>query len=419
MALHPKVIDLSLDRIKNLLERLGNPERQLPPTIHVAGTNGKGSLIAFLRAILEAAGHSVHVYISPHLIRFNERIRLAGKLIDDDLLSNVLAECEKLNEGKPITYFEITTAAAFLAFSRADADVLLLETGLGGRLDATNVIDNPALTIITPVSLDHQQFLGNTLKEIITEKIGIVKSGAPCLSAKQERREEKFFCKLVKEAGASLAIEGKDWSVRKSGKGMAFDSNLIGVKKSRDFPVPALSGSHQLRNAGLAIAAIERLPGFDIPDSAIALGLKSANWPARLQRLTTGPLIDKMPDGWELWLDGGHNGAAGKMISKHARSWRDKPLHMIFGMLNSKNPGDFLGHLEGRLGLFRGIAIPGEENTLSAQEVTAVALSLRMDAAFAGSVEAALDDIIKQKKVARIIIAGSLYLAGNILKENG
>ena len=418
MALHPKVIDLSLDRIKNLLERLGNPERQLPPTIHVAGTNGKGSLIAFLRAILEAAGYRVHVYISPHLTKFNERIRLAGKLIDDDELASVLAECEKLNAGEPITHFEITTAAAFLAFSRVDADVVLLETGLGGRLDATNVIDNPVLTIITPVSLDHQQFLGNTLKKIIAEKIGIVKPGVPCLSAKQERREEKNFCKLVTEAGASLALEGKDWSVRKIETGMAFDSNLDGVKKSRDFPVPALSGSHQLRNAGLAIAAIEHLPGFDIHDSAIALGLKSTHWPARLQRLISGPLIDKLPAGWELWLDGGHNGAAGKIISKHARTWRDKPLHMIFGMLNSKSPGDFLGHLEGRLGLFRGIAIPDEENTLSAQEVTAVALSLRMDGDVAGSVEAALDDIIKQKEKARIIIAGSLYLAGTILREN-
>jgi dihydrofolate synthase / folylpolyglutamate synthase len=418
MALHPKVIDLSLDRIERLLKRLGNPERQLPPTIHVAGTNGKGSLIAFLRAILEAAGYRVHVYISPHLTKFNERIRLAGKLIDDDELASVLAECEKLNAGEPITHFEITTAAAFLAFSRVDADVVLLETGLGGRLDATNVIDNPVLTIITPVSLDHQQFLGNTLKKIIAEKIGIVKPGVPCLSAKQERREEKNFCKLVTEAGASLALEGKDWSVRKIETGMAFDSNLDGVKKSRDFPVPALSGSHQLRNAGLAIAAIEHLPGFDIHDSAIALGLKSTHWPARLQRLISGPLIDKLPAGWELWLDGGHNGAAGKIISKHARTWRDKPLHMIFGMLNSKSPGDFLGHLEGRLGLFRGIAIPDEENTLSAQEVTAVALSLRMDGDVAGSVEAALDDIIKQKEKARIIIAGSLYLAGTILREN-
>lgn len=418
MALHPKVIDLSLKRIETLLGRLGNPERHLPPVIHVAGTNGKGSLIAFLRAMLEAASYRVHVYTSPHLTSFNERIRLAGKLIDDDELSNVLEECEKFNANEPITYFEITTAAAFLAFSRTNADIVLLETGLGGRLDATNVINNPALTIITPVSLDHQQFLGDTLKEIISEKVGIVKPGVTCLSAKQERREEKNFCRLVKEAGAPLAIEGQDWSVRKIAKGMVFDSNTDGKRISRAFPLPALSGSHQLRNAGLAIAALKHLAGFEIHDSAIALGLKSVQWPARLQRLTSGPLVDKLPIGWELWLDGGHNGAAGKMISKHVRSWRNKPLHMIFGMLNSKNPGDFLGHLEGCLGLFRGITIPGEENSLSADEVTSVALSLRMDGKSAESVEAALEDIISQKEVARVIIAGSLYLAGVILKEN-
>jgi len=418
MALHPKVIDLSLSRIEKLLEHLGNPERNLPPTIHVAGTNGKGSLIAFLRAILEAAGYKVHVYISPHLVNFNERIRLAGRLIDDKALSNILEECEKFNAGEPITFFEITTAAAFLAFSRTDSDVVLLETGLGGRLDATNVIKTPALTIITPVSLDHQQFLGDTLSEIITEKLGILKPGVPCIAAKQDRREEKKFCKLVEKAGVSLSLEGKDWSVRKTKNGMAFDSAKDGKKFTRDFPTPALSGAHQLRNAGLAVAAIDGLAGFDVHDSAIALGLKSVQWPARLQRLMSGPLVDKLPDSWELWLDGGHNGAAGKMISKHARSWRDRPIHMIFGMLNSKNPGDFLAHLEGRLSLFRGIAIPDEANTLSAWEVTEVALSLRMDAAVANSVEAALEDIVRQREVARVIIAGSLYLAGRILEEN-
>ena len=418
MALHPKVIDLSLGRIEKLLEHLGNPERNLPPTIHVAGTNGKGSLIAFLRAILEAAGYRVHVYTSPHLVNFNERIRLAGELIEDEALSNILEECEKFNAGHPITFFEITTAAAFLSFSRTDADVVLLETGLGGRLDATNVIARPVLTIITPISLDHQQFLGNTLSEIITEKLGILKPGVPCIAAKQERREEKKFCKWVDEAGVSLSLEGKNWSVRKTKNGMAFDSIVDGVKTSRDFPTPSLSGAHQLRNAGLAIAALDRLIGFDVNDSAIALGLRSAQWPARLQRLTSGPLVEKLPDFWELWLDGGHNGAAGKVLAKHARSWRDRPIHMIFGMLNSKNPEDFLAPLEGRLGLFRGIAIPDEANSMSAWEVTEVALNLRMDGAVAGSVEAALEDIVSHKEAARVIIAGSLYLAGTILREN-
>ncbi len=418
MTLHPKVIDLTLDRVETLLQRLDNPHHKLPPVIHVAGTNAKGSVIAYMRAMLEAAGLRVHVYTSPHLVRFNERIRLAGELITDQALNDVLEECESVNGGDPITYFEITTVAAYLAFSRTDADVLLLETGLGGRLDATNVIDNPALTIITPVSMDHQQFLGDTLSEIIAEKAGILKAGVTCLSAKQERREEKKFIKLVEKASAPLLIEGRDWFVRKSKKGIVFESKRDGERTIREFPLPALVGPHQHRNAGLAIAAMDHLVEFGIPDSAIALGLKSVDWPARMQRLKSGPLVEMLPDGWELWLDGGHNGAAGKMIASQARSWRDKPLHMIFGMLNSKEPNDFLLHLEGRIGQFRGIAIPGEENSLSAEDVTSVALNWRMDALPSEDVETALAGIVDQSEEARVIIAGSLYLAGTILKEN-
>ncbi len=418
MDLHPKVIDLTLGRVETLLARLGHPERQLPPVVHVAGTNAKGSLIAFMRAMLEAAGYKVHVYSSPHLVRFNERIRLAGSLIEDDHLASVLEECENVNAGDPITYFEITTAAAYLAFSKTPADVVLLETGLGGRLDATNVIDKPALTVITPVSMDHQQYLGETLLEIITEKAGIVKPGVPCLSAKQERKVEKKFRTLVEDAGAPLSIEGKDWHVRKSTGGMVFESTRDGEKTSREFCRPALAGSHQLRNAGLAIAALDRLEGFTVPDSSIALGLRSVDWPARLQRLKSGPLVDMLPEGWELWLDGGHNAAAAKTIASHARGWRDEPLHMIFGMLNSKDPSDFLTSLEGRLGQFRGVTIPGEENSLSAEEVSSTALTWRMEAAPAESVAAALADIIKQGQPARVLIAGSLYLAGTVLKDN-
>jgi dihydrofolate synthase / folylpolyglutamate synthase len=418
MTLHPKVIDLTLDRVETLLERLGNPERKLPPVVHVAGTNAKGSVIAYMRAMLEAAGLRVHVYTSPHLVRFNERIRLAGKLISDAHLSAVLEECETVNAGDAITYFEITTVAAYLAFSRTEADIVLLETGLGGRLDATNVIDDPALTIITPVSIDHQQFLGDTLGEIIAEKAGILKSGVPCLSAKQERREEKKFIKLVEEAGAPLGIEGRDWFVRKAREGMIFESIKGDKKMAREFPLPALAGPHQHRNAGLAIAALDRLESFDVPDSAIALGLKTVDWPARMQHLQSGPLVEMLPKGWELWLDGGHNGAAGKMIASQARAWRDKPLHMIFGMLNSKEPNEFLTHLEGRIALFRGIAIPGEENTLSAEDVATAATNWRMQAEPADSVEAALADIIDHSPEARVLIAGSLYLAGTILKSN-
>ena len=418
MSLHPKVIDLSLGRIETLLERLGNPQRKLPPVIHVAGTNAKGSVIACMRAMLEAAGYRVHVYISPHLVKFNERIRLAGELIEDKALAQVLEECETANGGDPITYFEITTAAAFLAFSRCPADVVLLETGLGGRLDATNVIEKPALTIITPVSIDHQQYLGDTLEEIITEKAGILRPGIACISSKQERKIEKKFCQQVEQANTPLFIEGRDWFVRKTGDTMIFESSHTGEKQAREFPRPALTGSHQLRNAALAIAALDKLDGFDIADSAIALGLKSVQWPARLQCLKTGPLVDLLPTGWELWLDGGHNAAAGKMIAAQARAWRDKPLHMIFGMLNSKDPGAYLTHLEGRLGQFRGVAIVGEENTLTAQDVTTSALVWRMDAKPAESIKAALSDIINQPGEARVLIAGSLYLAGTVLQEN-
>jgi dihydrofolate synthase/folylpolyglutamate synthase len=294
----------------------------------------------------------------------------------------------------------------------------LLETGLGGRLDATNVIDKPALTVITPVSMDHQQFLGDTLLKIMIEKVGIVKSGIPCLSSKQARKVKRKFRTLVENAGAPLSIEGQDWQVRKSRGGMVFESGRNGEKISREFPGPALAGLHQISNAGLAIAALDRLDDFHVPDSAIALGLRSVDWPARLQRLKSGPLVELLPKGWELWLDGGHNAAAAKTIAFHARGWRDKPLHLIFGMLNSKDPGDFLAYLEGRLGQFRGVSIPGEENSLSAQEVTARALDWRMKAAFSTSVAAALTDIIKLEKPARVLIAGSLYLAGSVLKEN-
>lgn len=419
MSLHPKVIDLTLDRVETLLEKLDHPERKLPPVVHVAGTNAKGSVIAYLRAMLEAAGYRVHVYTSPHLVRFNERIRLAGELIDDQALSDVLEECESVNGGDPITYFEITTAAAYLAFSRVPADVLLLETGLGGRLDATNVIAEPALTILTPISMDHQQFLGDTLSEIIDEKLGIVKAGVPCLSSKQERREEKSFIKKVEAAGAPLSLEGRDWFVTKTKTGMVFDSVRGDEKVKREFPQPALVGSHQVRNAGLAIAALEKLPDFSVPNGAIALGLQTVDWPARMQRLKQGPLVDLLPEGWELWLDGGHNAAAGNMIASQTRAWRDKPLHLIFGMLNSKQPDTFLKSLEGKLGLFRGVAIPGEKNTLAADQVVEAAKVWRIDAAAAESVETALKNIVETEPApSRVLIAGSLYLAGTVLREN-
>jgi len=427
MSLHPKVIDLSLERVVSLLGRLGNPHLHLPPVVHVAGTNGKGSTIAFLRAMLEASGYRAHVYTSPHLVHFNERIRVAGQLIRDDALSALLEECETANVGDDITFFEITTAAAFLAFSRTPADIVLLETGLGGRLDATNVIDKPALTVISPVSIDHQQFLGDTLEEIAGEKAGILKSGVPCILAKQERKADKAIAARAKEVSAPLLREGKDWFVRMAGEDMVFECSFDGANgsaKTRRLPLPSLSGIHQQRNAALALAALEMLPGIEVPDSAAALGLKSADWPARMQHLKHGPLIDLLPEGWELWLDGGHNAAAAKTIAKQTRQWRDKPLHLVFGMLNSKDPQDYLKALEARIGLFRGVAIPGEDNSLSAQQVCKAAITWRMDAAPSTDVAEAVTDIVAGSEKsggppARILIAGSLYLAGTVLQANG
>ena len=421
MSLHPKVIDLSLGRVETLLERLGNPHRKLPPVVHVAGTNGKGSTIAFMRAMLEAAGYRVHCYTSPHLVHFNERIRVAGTLIDDAALSGLLEECESANSGDAITFFEVTTAAAMLAFSRTPADIVLLETGLGGRLDATNVIDAPALCVITPVSLDHQHFLGDTLEEIAGEKAGILKPGVPCILAKQERKADRAIAERAKEVSAPLLREGADWFIRMSGDEMVFEIvGEDGARTKRNLPLPTLTGTHQQRNAALALAALDRLPGFDVPDSAAALGLKSATWPARMQKLRSGPLIDLLPDGWELWLDGGHNEAAAKTIRTQTRQWRDKPLHLVFGMLNTKNPEDFLKFLEARIGLFRGIAIPGEENTLSAEQVCEAASAWRMEAAPAIDTAAAISDIVGSSETpGRILISGSLYLAGTVLKQNG
>jgi len=420
MRLHPKVIDLTLDRIEGLLERLGNPEKKLPPVIHVAGTNGKGSVIAYLRAMLEAAGYRCHVYTSPHLVRFNERIRVAGQLIDDNDLTALLEECEAVNEGQPITYFEITTAAAFLAFARQPADVVLLETGLGGRLDATNLIDKPLATVITPISIDHQQFLGDTLEEIAHEKAGILKAGVPCAIAKQERKAQKVLDGVAEKKGAPLIVEGRDWHVRKAGDKLVFEHTAAdGARVSDELPLPSLAGPHQPRNAGLALATLELMAGFDVPPAARALGLKSVDWPARLQRLRHGPLVEQLPDGWELWLDGGHNEAAAKIIRAQTRAWRDAPLHLIFGMLNSKNPLDYLKHLEARIVLLRGVTIPGEENSLSADDVVEAARAWRMEAETADSVAAALSSIVSAGGAAgRVLIAGSLYLAGTVLAEN-
>jgi dihydrofolate synthase / folylpolyglutamate synthase len=413
--LHPKLIDLSLGRVEGLLAALGNPQDRLPPVVHVAGTNGKGSTIATLRACLEAGSYRVHAYISPHLVRFHERIRLAGSLIDEDRLIELLEECERANEGKPITYFEITTAAAFLAFARTPADVVLLETGLGGRLDATNVVHRPAVTAITPISLDHQAFLGDTIAAIAGEKAGILKPGAPAVIGPQPADAAAVFDTRAAEIGAPLSRFGREWRCAAKGKGMRYE----GRRWQFDLPLPSLLGAHQIANSGAAIASLEQLEGLPLSRDAIAEGLGRIDWPARLQRLTRGPLLEMLPDGWELWLDGGHNPGAGEVLAGAAAGWGDRPLHLVVGMLNTKDAAGFLAPLAPRARALYAVTIPGEDNPLPAAAIAAAARTVGLPVTEQPSVAAALHEIAARNDApARVLICGSLHLAGTVLAEN-
>lgn len=419
LGLHPKIIDLSLDRVVALLEKLGNPQEFLPPVVHVAGTNAKGSVIAYMRAILEAQNYKVHVHISPHLVRFTERIRLGGQLISEAALSELLEGCEDLNEGELITFFEITTCAALVAFASEPADVVLLETGLGGRLDATNVIKQPALCVITPISLDHQQFLGDTIAAIAREKAGILKRGIPAVIARQPGDAMDAIVAVAQDLGVALYRQDEDWSVHRDGNHLVFDN----PKGRTRLPVPNLIGPHQINNAGIALAALDRLAACRTSELARQTGLTQAEWPGRMQRLKSGPLVDTLPPEWELWLDGGHNEAAAMAISAQARVWQTQtpklPLYAIFGMLNSKDPKTFLAPLKDDLSALRSVAIPGEENALSAPDLSEVAQVLSVPAGDCVSVEDALAQLISQAdQPARILICGSLYLAGTVLADH-
>jgi dihydrofolate synthase/folylpolyglutamate synthase len=414
MALHPKKIDLSLGRIERLLAALGNPQDRLPPAVHVAGTNGKGSTVATLRACLEAAGYRVHAYTSPHLVRFHERIRLAGKLIDEDALLALLKECEEANRGAPITFFEITTAAAFLAFARMPADVVLLETGLGGRLDATNVLPGPGATAITPVSLDHQAFLGDTIAAIAGEKAGILKPGVPAIIGPQRDEAEAVIEARASEIGAPLFRNQREWHCEPRGDGMRYE----GARWQLDLPLPSLPGRHQIANAGIAIACLEQMPGFSLSPAAIAQGLRHIDWPARMQRLRHGPLVEMLPELWQLWLDGGHNPAAGEVIANVAKGWHDRPLDLVVGMLNTKDASGFLQPLAPYARTLCAVTIPGEENPHPAAEIVKSARSVGIPARECESVNAALRDIVHQPGPARVLICGSLHFAGVVLADN-
>ena len=412
MALHPKVIDLSLDRMHRLLAVLGNPERQIPPVIHIAGTNGKGSTQAMIRAGLEAGGARIHAYTSPHLARFHERIRLAGQLIDESLLAATLEECEAANQGQPITFFEITTAAAFLAFSRMPADYTLLEVGLGGRLDTTNVIDQPRLTIITPVSIDHTQYLGETLPQIAGEKAGIIKRGTLCVVAPQDDAARDVIEAHAARMMAPLSAAGQHWTAAREGDALIFqdETGLL------DLPLPNLPGPHQIINAGTALAALRHLGAS--ADQARAT-VTRAEWPARMQRLQRGPLVDAAGPGAELWLDGGHNPAGGQAVAATLAAMPPRPTHLVCGMLNTKDVVGYMRPLAAQTTSLTAMAIPGEPSTLPAEVTAQAAREAGIPAAIAPDTETAVRQIVRNAPQARILICGSLYLAGRVLRENG
>ena len=409
MALHPKIIDLTLDRVWRLLDALGNPQNDLPPVIHIAGTNGKGSTQAMIRAGLEASGHKVHAYTSPHLARFHERIRLAGELISEPALTALLDECYAANGDQPITYFEITTCAALLGFARTPADFLLLEVGLGGRLDATNVVAKPALTVITPVSLDHQQYLGDTVALIAGEKAGILKPSVPCVVGPQMAEGLESIEARAEAVGAPLIVANRDWQAwAERGRLVFQDTNGL-----LDLPLPNLPGPHQIENAGAAIAALRAL-GTGEPEAAVT----RAYWPARMQRLRHGPLVEAAP-GVELWLDGGHNPAAGDAIAATLAQMGNRETHAICGMLNTKDIAGFLRPIAPHLTRLHAVSIPGEANTLPADVTAEAARQAGIAQSIAPDVVSALSQIAAVSPQARVIICGSLYLAGSILRENG
>ncbi|HEY8613004.1 MAG TPA: folylpolyglutamate synthase/dihydrofolate synthase family protein [Roseomonas sp.] len=408
-ALHPKLIDLSLDRLQRCLGALGNPERHLPPVIHVAGTNGKGSTCAFLRAIAEAAGQRVHAYTSPHLVRFHERIRLAGHLVEEEVLAAALEEVEAANAGQPITVFEITTAVALLLFSRVPADLLVLEVGLGGRFDATNVVDRPVACAIASISMDHMDFLGDRLSAIAAEKAGIIKPGIPAATGSQAPEAMAVLEAEAAAQGAPLLARGHGWKAEWDGDALLY-RDAGGTLR---LPRPALPGPHQADNAGIAITALRAWDPPWLTEAAIAQGLSSVTWPARLQRLR-GALADALPPGWELWLDGGHNAGAGQALAEQLSLWSDRPLHLIVGMKKSKAVGDFLAPLLPHAITAWAVAEPGQHLAVPPEEIVAASQGRARSGPRVADALAGMSG-----PPGRVLICGSLYLAGEVLKADG
>ena len=420
LSLHPKVIDLSLGRVEHLLAALDHPERRLPPVMHVAGTNGKGSTVACLQAMLEAAGRRVHTYTSPHLVRFNERITLAGRFVDDATLIAALDRVEAANGGAAITYFEITTAAAFLLFAETPADVLILETGLGGRLDATNVIARPALSIITPISFDHMDYLGDTLGKIAFEKAGIIKPGCPVICAAQPTEARAVIARAALERDAPLYSAGLDWQVIPQADGFLWQSATADARwREIACPLPGLPGPHQIENAGVAIAALAQLDGIEVPPEAIQAGLRGVVWPARLQQLTSGPLPALLPEGVPLWLDGSHNPGGAETLAATLAAW-GRPVHLITGMLGTKDNRGFLAPLVPHVASVRTVPVPRSAAALPPETLAAAWQTHGIAAKVCGDVAEALRDL-RNAGISRgetVLVTGSLYLAGAVLEAN-
>ncbi len=426
LALHPKLIDLSLERMHGLLARLHHPERRLPPVIHVAGTNGKGSTIAFMRAILEAAGQRVHVYTSPHLVRFHERIRLGavggGRFVDEDRLASTLTHVEAVNAGHPITVFEITTAAAFALFAEEPADVLLLEVGLGGRFDATNVIDRPAAAVITSIGLDHAEHLGDTVAAVAFEKAGIMKPGCPVVIAQQDyvQADDVLRERAERVGGRPVRVGGQDFSVHAERGRVVYqdEDRLI------DLPAPRLPGSHQLINAGTAIAAV-RAAGFgDVESDVYERGLSEVVWPGRLQRLTRGRLVGLLPPGSELWIDGGHNQDGGRVVSAAMADLEERssaPLVLVAAMLSTKDSAGYLAHFRGLARELLAVPMSSQMAARPAAELAAIAEAAGLRASVTPGLEAALTSLRDTlwERPPRVLVCGTLYLMGEVLALNG
>lgn len=415
-TLHPKVIDLSLDRIERLLNDLGSPHLRVPPVVHVAGTNGKGSVIAFMRAVLEASGYRVHAYTSPHLVSFTERIRLCGDLIDATLLADLIAHVEDVNGDAPITFFETTTAVAYMAFAQIPADILLLETGLGGRLDATNVVPQPQATTLTPIAMDHMSFLGDTLSAIAGEKAAIMKPGVPCVSAEQRADALAVIEDVAAAREVSVALQDRDWTIEEDSFGTV---RYADAETDWSLPRPRLAGPHQIANLGVALATLARLH-VAIPSFGLRTGMRQVEWPARCQPLTAGPLTQSLPMGWQLWLDGGHNPSAGDALA----SWLAEdpmPTVALCGMMANKDPAGFIEPLAQHLTAFAAVPIPGHDGCADPDDLAAVAREAGVPhVAAAADLPQALAAVQQHLSAprGRVLLCGSLYLAGEVLRAH-